>query len=107
MPPGTPGVFEGAAEDPSLGVWIRFQVQLKGATIQQVRFCAFGCPYTLAAADLVACGLEGMSVDELARVDLDALARRIGLPRARQGKLLRLQDALIACHARAREERRR
>jgi NifU-like protein involved in Fe-S cluster formation len=79
------------------------QVQLQGARIRQVRFRAYGCPHTLAAADLVACSLEGKSVDELVKVDLDALAHRIGLPRAKQGKLLRLEDALIACHAQAQQ----
>ncbi len=99
--PDAPDVLEGAAEDRSLAVWIRFQVQVQGATIGGVRFRAYGCPHTVAAADRIAEELEGRSVDELANVDLDALAREIGLPREKHGKLLRLDDALSACHAQA------
>ena len=99
--PAVGGVLEGSAEDRSLGVWIRFQISVQGASIARVRFRAFGCPHTLAAADLVAASLEGEPVDALTAVDLDALARQIDLPRAKHGKLLRLEDALIACHRQA------
>lgn len=92
-------VVEGAAEDRSLSVWVRFQVQLQGARIEHVRYRAFGCPHTLAAADRIAADLEGESMDALKRIDLQALARQVGLPREKHGKLLRIEDALAACHA--------
>jgi nitrogen fixation NifU-like protein len=93
--------LEGAAEDRSLSVWVRFQVRLQGRTIERVRFQAFGCPHTLAAAELVAVELEGRSLDALLAVDWSALAQRIELPREKYGKLLRIEDALAACHAQA------
>lgn len=99
-------VLVGAAEDRSLGVWIRFQIHRQGETIQRVRFRAYGCPHTLAAADLVAGSLEGRSLDALVQLDLAGVADRIGLPREKHGKLLRLEDALAACHALAMRERR-
>lgn len=97
--PEARNVLEGAAEDRSLAVWIRFQVQFQDRSIERVRFRAYGCPHTLAAADRLAADLEGRSVDELITIDLNTLAQEIDLPRSKHGKLLRLQDALAACHA--------
>jgi nitrogen fixation NifU-like protein len=104
--PGSGEVVAGAAGDPSLSVWVRFQVQLAGATIAAVRFRAFGCPHTLAAADRIAGELEGQSVDALTAIDLQALARQIDLPREKHGKLLRIEDALAACYEQAGGARR-
>lgn len=90
---------EGVAEDRSLGVWIRFQIQFSQARIDCVRFHAFGCPHTLAAADRLAEMLEGQPLDALTGLDLQALAAELDMPREKYGKLLRLEDALLACHA--------
>lgn len=100
IPARAPGVLEGAAEDRSLGMWVRFQVQIQGATIERVRFQAYGCPHTVAAADSVASELEGKPVHALASLNLEEIARRLRLPREKFGKLLRIEDALTACHAR-------
>ena len=100
IPSDAANVVTGAAEDRSLELWVRFQVQVNGRTIERMRFQAFGCPHAIAAADLVASDLEGMPVDALVGVDLQALARRTALPREKFGKLLCIEDALAACHAR-------
>jgi NifU-like protein involved in Fe-S cluster formation len=91
----------GAAEDRSLNVLVRFQVQLKGSTIQQVRFQAYGCPHSLAAADLIASELEGRPLGGLLDIDLDQAASAITLPREKYGLLLRIEDALAVCHTQA------
>jgi len=91
----------GAAEDRSLNVWVRFQVQLAGSTIQQMRFQAYGCPHSLAAADLIASELEGKPMAALVGIELDRLASAISLPREKYGILLRIEDALAVCHAQA------
>lgn len=91
----------GAAEDQSLRFWVRFQVELTGARIGRVRFQAYGCPHSLAAADLLAAELEGKPIEAMTRIDLEDLAARIGLPREKQGKLLRIEDALRACYRKA------
>lgn len=90
----------GAAEDRSLNIWVRFQVQAEGAVIRRVRFSAFGCPHTLAAADLIAESLEGRLLEALVQLDSAAVARTIGLPREKHGKLLRMEDALAEIHHR-------
>lgn len=63
----------------------------------RVRFRAYGCPHALAAADLVAEELEGRSVEALGRLDVEDIAARLDLPRDKLGKLLRIEDALMAC----------
>jgi NifU-like protein involved in Fe-S cluster formation len=92
---------EGTAEDQSLAIWVRFQLEVRAGTIGRVRFRAFGCPHTLAAADRVAAALEGRSVAALTEFDWPALAGALELPREKFGKLLRIEDALAACHAQA------
>jgi NifU-like protein involved in Fe-S cluster formation len=95
---------EGSAEDPSLAVWVRFQIQIRSGTIRQARFRAFGCPHMLAAADRVAAELEGRPVDALKAIDWQLLAQELELPREKFGKLLRIEDALAACHAQAKRK---
>jgi NifU-like protein involved in Fe-S cluster formation len=99
IPRDAGNVVEGAAEDRSLNVWFRFQVQLHGRLLARVRFRAYGCPHALAAADSIAEELEGRPVDALTGLDLAALAERISLPREKFGKLLRIEDALTECKA--------
>jgi NifU-like protein involved in Fe-S cluster formation len=98
MPPDAGHVVEGAAEDRSLGFWVRFQVRLRGAGIEAVSFQAYGCPHSLAAADLVAEELAGRPVEALVEIDVDDIATRLEVPREKLGKLLRIEDALAACH---------
>jgi NifU-like protein involved in Fe-S cluster formation len=97
----TADAFEGVAEDRSLSVWVRFQIQIRGTRIDRVRFRAFGCPHTLAAADRIAGILEGQPVTAIASLNLRALADELAVPREKFGKLLRLEDALMACLAAA------
>lgn len=92
-------MVEGAAEDRSLNFWVRFQVEVLRGTIRKVRFRAYGCPHSLAAADLIASELEGRPSDALVNIDLAGLARQLALPREKQGLLLRIEDALAASHA--------
>ena len=51
---GTRGLATGEAEDRTLNVWVRVQVQVVGTVIRSVRFLVFGCPHMLAAAGWVA-----------------------------------------------------
>jgi NifU-like protein involved in Fe-S cluster formation len=96
--------IEGAADDRSLAVWVRFQVEVRAGEIGRVRFRAFGCPHTLAAADRVAALLEGRPLEALTTIDWPELARQIDLPREKFGKLLRIEDALAACYAQAKRK---
>jgi len=94
---GLPGLVSGEAEDRTLGVWVRFQLQLNDGIVRAARFAAFGCPHTIAAADWAAERLEGARVAKIQALDVRAIQRELGLPVEKLGKLLRIEDALAAC----------
>jgi len=97
LPAGTPGLVSGEAEDRTLHVWVRFQLQVTDGAIQAARFAVFGCPHTVAAASRAAEWLEGRPADECARLDARTLQAELGVPTEKLGKLLRIEDAVAAC----------
>ncbi len=97
LPDGTRGVVRGEAEDRSLGIWVRFDVRVQEGLIRAVRFRLFGCPHAIAAAGLIAEGLEGQPARSLSCLDLRKVASDLDLPAEKYGKLLRIEDALLAC----------
>lgn len=92
-----PGLIVGEAEDRSLNVWLRFQIQVLGGRIHAARFQVYGCPDTVAAASWVAEWLEGREASALSRLDVPGLAHNLSIPVEKLGKLLRMEDALIEC----------
>jgi NifU-like protein involved in Fe-S cluster formation len=96
---GLPGLVSGEAEDRTLQVWVRFQLQVIDGVVRAARFAAFGCPHTVAAASRAAERLEGGLVSDVARLDMRAIELELGVPVEKRGKLLRIEDALAACAA--------
>jgi NifU-like protein involved in Fe-S cluster formation len=94
---GLAGLVAGEAEDRTLHVWVRFQLQVVEDVVAAAGFQAFGCPHTLAAASVVADWLEGRRVDEARKVDVKALCAELEVPVEKLGKLLRIEDAVAAC----------
>jgi NifU-like protein involved in Fe-S cluster formation len=94
---GSAGLVSGEAEDRTLGVWVRFQLQVSDGIVRAARFAAFGCPHTIAAADYATERLEGARVTELRALDARAIQRELGVPVEKLGKLLRIEDALAEC----------
>ena len=97
LPNGLPGLVSGEAEDRTLHVWIRYQLQLQGDVVRQARFRVFGCPHTVAAASKVAEWLEGRSEAEARALDVRAVCAELEVPVEKLGKLLRIEDAVAAC----------
>jgi NifU-like protein involved in Fe-S cluster formation len=97
LPRGTPGLVSGEAEDRTLHVWVRFELQVADGTVVRAGFEAFGCPHTVAAASVVADWLEGRAVEEARGVDVRALCADLEVPVEKLGKLLRIEDAVAAC----------
>ena len=97
LPAGSSGLVAGEAEDRSLHVWVRFQLQIVDETIAAAGFQAFGCPHTIAAASVVAEWLEGRSVEAARGLDVKAVCAELEIPVEKLGKLLRIEDALAAC----------
>jgi NifU-like protein involved in Fe-S cluster formation len=88
----------GAAEDRTLNVWVRFQVELSNGVIGAARFQVYGCPHTIAAASCVAEGLGGRSVEALRAIDAHELLGVVGAPIEKLGKMLLIEDALAGCY---------
>src|SRR5262245_62019248 len=97
LPAGAPGLVAGEAEDRTLHVWVRFELQVVEGIVAAVGFQAFGCPHTGAAASVVADWLEGRSVDAARRLDVKAVCAALEVPVEKLGKLLRIEDAVAAC----------
>ena len=104
LPPKARGLVAGEAEDRTLHVWARFELQVVEDVVVAAGFQAFGCPHTIAAASAVAEWLEGRSVAEAQTVDVKALCADLEVPVEKLGKLLRVEDAVAACFAPRRTE---
>jgi NifU-like protein involved in Fe-S cluster formation len=83
--------------DRSLNVWVQCRVQISDGIIRGLGFSIFGCPHTVAAADWIGESLDGQPVERLTSVDIHAVARELEVPKAKLGKLLRIEDALMGC----------
>lgn len=94
---GMPGRVSGEAQDRSLNIWVRFDVQVQSGLIRAVRFRALGCPHAIAAAAFVAEWLEGRGAEALGQLDIYEVARALEVPKEKLGKLLRIEDAVLAC----------
>jgi NifU-like protein involved in Fe-S cluster formation len=85
------------AEDRTLNVWVRFQVQVLDGVIRAARFQAYGCPHMIAAADWVAESLHGKPTASLKQLDVQQISRALDIPTEKLGKLLRIEDAVSEC----------
>lgn len=90
-------VVRGEAGGASEEVWVRFHVRLDGDTVKDARFEARGCPHTLAAAAWIASRLPGRRRAEGVPGGPHDWARELEVPVEKLGRLLVLEDALVAC----------
>src|SRR5688500_12583972 len=97
LPAGARGLVAGEAEHRTLHVWVRFELRIVEDAVAAAGFQAFGCPHTIAAASVVADWLEGRSVEAARRLDVKALCAELEVPIEKLGKLLRIEDAVVAC----------
>lgn len=95
-------VLRGEAEALDRMAWVVLGAACRDGLVTQARFRAWGCPHLLAACELTAGQLEGRRVEELARFSLPELADRLRVPAEKYGRLLVLEDALLALAASAR-----
>jgi NifU-like protein involved in Fe-S cluster formation len=100
LPNGLPGLVSGEAEDRTLQVWVRFQLQLADGVVRLARFQVFGCPHTVAAASKVAEWLEGRAESAARSLDARAVCAELEVPVEKLGKLMRIEDAVAACFSR-------
>ena len=93
---GTGVMVSGEARALDRGAWARFAARVDGGRFVDFRFRAFGCPDTLAAASWVACRLRGATLETVSTLGAAVLARELGVPAEKMGRLLVLEDALQA-----------
>lgn len=93
--PGGPGWVSGEAREPLTGTHVRWHLRVEAGTIREARWEVRGCPYTIAAAGLLAGRLPGRPVAAPA-VDPAALAAELGAPREKLGRLFVIEDAVRA-----------
>ena len=85
------------AEDRSLNVWVRFAVVVTDGKLVRVAYNVFGCPHFLAACEWVAAWLTDREYASMRALPLDRMVDELVVPREKFGKLLRIEDALLAC----------
>jgi NifU-like protein involved in Fe-S cluster formation len=108
--PSAGGPVSGGSREPGAGRWVhgeagrrrdgaqlRFHLQLDPAgRVCDARFEAFGCPWTVAAAEWLASRLPGRAVVDLVPGTPLEWAGSLGVPVERLGRLLVIEDALRA-----------
>ncbi len=97
LEPGLPGRVWGEGEDRTLNVWVRFELQVLDGRVADARFQAYGCPHTIAAASWAAEWIRGRGANALCALDVAALVEHLEVPTEKIGKVLRVEDALLAC----------
>lgn len=93
-------VLTGEAGGPGQDTWVRFHLTVAGDIVKAARFKAYGCPHTLNVVQWLADRLEGRRRDEGVPGNPAAWAETLGVPVERLGRLLVVEDALLACFAR-------
>jgi nitrogen fixation NifU-like protein len=71
-------------------------LRLAEGRVVEARFRAYGCPATIAAADLLCERSEGQAATEALQIPVAGLEAELGLAADRRGCILLAQDALRA-----------
>ena len=71
--------------NPVCGDRLRLSLRVRGGRIEEARFLAYGCPPTLACGSALTAMLEGLTVEEAARISRQEIVRALGGLPARKG----------------------
>ena len=87
--------------NPVCGDRLRLSLHLRGGRIDAVRFLAYGCAPTIACGSVLAERIEGMSVEEAARLTRQEIVQALdGLPaRKRHAAALAIETLRAALEA--------
>lgn len=100
-PPGQGEIAAGEAGHEAEGTRVRFELCVRDGAVTEVRFQAFGCPHTIAAASWLAENLKGRPLDRAMPVPILEVGRMLEVPTEKRGRLLVVEDALQAALAQA------
>ena len=93
LPDGA-GIVRASAGDEEHGARVEFDFDVEAGRIREARFRAFGCPHFVAAASWLTDRLRGAGRADLEAWDWREAADALGVPPAKFGRLLTLQDAV-------------
>ena len=97
LPPGEVGEYRvGEAGSEQVGTRVRFELRTDQGKVLAARFRAYGCPWTLAVCDWVAEQLKQRGLPEPPPGGPEGWAAVLGVPLERLGRLLVIEDALLA-----------
>jgi cysteine desulfurase len=100
--PTAPTAFVVTAEAGAPGdeTWVRFHLTVEAGIVKAARFKAYGCPHTLAVMDWLTRRLPGRARDDGPPGTPARWAEELSVPVEKLGRLLVIEDALLACFAR-------
>ncbi|MDP9083148.1 MAG: iron-sulfur cluster assembly scaffold protein [Pseudomonadota bacterium] len=99
-----PGVFRGAAGNKNHGIWVQFDLEVRGQAISAARFLAFACPHTIAASAWVVEQAIDLAVGVGLPATTQQLSERFAVPIEKRGRLLIIEDAWTAAMCAARRQ---
>ncbi len=76
------------------GVRLCLCATTKGDSIEKLRFRAWGCPHTIAAAEAFCTGYEGSRISTLLEFSASGLMQSLPVPVEKTGRILVLEDAV-------------
>ena len=91
---GGRNVFAGQAGSRQGGCSVRLWLEVLNDRVGQMRFEAYGCPYFIAAAEMLAEWCEGRATAELLQWPWQSVEEELVVPASRRGCLLVLRNAL-------------
>ncbi len=92
--PAGPDVVTGRAGNAEQGALVNLQFRIADGEVVEGRFRAFGCPHFIAAASWLTDRFRGSGRPDLEAWDWREAADSLGVPPAKFGRLLTLQDAV-------------
>jgi cysteine desulfurase len=96
---GTPVQVTGEAGAPGEETWVRFHLTVEDGIVKAARFKAYGCPHTLAVTDLLTRRLAGRTRKDGPPGTPASWTEELSVPVEKLGRLLVIEDALLACFA--------
>ena len=76
------------------GVRLQLSATVGDETVATMRFRAWGCPHTIAAAEAACGALEGGPAQELLEFSVSGLMEELAIPVEKTGRILVLEDAV-------------
>jgi len=90
-------LLTGEAGGPSQDAWVRWQLAVEDGMVARAAFQSLGCPHTEAVLLWLQGELPGRPIGDLIPGGPLEWASSLGVPSEKLGRLLIVEDALMAC----------